>query len=667
MTGILTNVVLWIPFAIVFLVAGLIFTISGYKKGVARAAISAGVTLVSAVISVILARLIAPVASRAVSDKVVDALASDGGMPVGLVRTIVNMFLVSSVSLVLFGILIFILTIILNAITKKIKLGEELTTPKKVCGLFVGLANAIVFVLLFMLPIYGTLAAYVPMANSMLEMVDGGAMALLGGQKTDDKNLSGASDELPLDEIVSAVDSHLLIKVSGSVPLAKTYQAITAAPVADSAVSPAEIAATIEEAVDRTASIVEKWERGDCTIGDEEKEFIKFLDEKIAGTDWAYSLYSEYTSAMLDMLPTEDMPQEVLDKTTALLNVSKEEFNATTTSITTLLTDALECGVPEAILAAQNGEDFIDKLDLDGLSTAAGDFLNGSETVAALKNNLVYELVNSAGLEGSMVSEISKKLNYGIRENEDDKRAEGEAYVTAIVSGSEYGIIEAAARHPDIGVDLAHEIFDAGIDKDDPDYDPAVDGVVADAIFECLEESVEMDVGKGSFADSAEALDAMKEPDTATGTTCTFNKSSVSFALETLSRDYFVAMSVTAKNPTEAYVEYYDLMELVVRENIEIVRHTDGADSFARDMLDLAKVVTLAKKGEGFDGLDTSISRLASSEAIGTYLKGIDIKDTGLDGTLSVSGRSEIKAQLAKHDAAKHENVDLLKALFGIK
>ncbi len=678
------NLILWVPFAIAFLVAGIILGISGCKKGVVRAAISLAVTVIAAGLALLGARLLSPLAASPLADKIVSLMASEGDVPVELMKAIITGALISVISLLIFALLLLIFTIVLNLVSRKIKTAEKTTTPLRLAGLGVALVNAAVFALLFMLPLYGTLATYVPVVDSVYNLVGDGtgaeeeitlALPTVPERSyiiTADTAPSVETEEVVLGEVISTISSHPMLAISGSAPLAVTYEAITTFELEGGSLSLAEIASTTDELMNRVISLVEKWESGDVGIGEMERDFVDFLEKKVVRTDWIYALYSEYALIAEEMLP-EDMPAEYADQVDTFLNLSREEFDATTASVISFVSEALECGVPEVVVALQNGEEYLDKLDLKRLSMAAGELLNASDTVVYIKNSVIYESIRSSGLDDASVKKITESLTYGIRENEAERLAEGEAYVILICSGSEYGAIEGIARHPDIGVDLAREIFMASMDTEDEEYDPAVDGVIVDAIFECLEECVEMEVGRGGFGDCAEALEAISSPEESGYTDCNYNENSVSFALEVLSPDYFAAMALASERPTAAWVEYYSLMSLFVEKDLEIGRWERGAGTFAKDMFELAKLITAAKTGVIYpaEPIESSVSvalyEIASSDSVNIFLEAVDAKDLKLEGELNETALRFIAENLSEFDAEKNENVIPLKKLFGIK
>ena len=79
------NLILWIPFLLAVVITGLIFMIGGYRKGIRRALVSLGATVVGAVLSILLAKVIAPLVTPAVSKSIpVETLFGDD-VPVNLV------------------------------------------------------------------------------------------------------------------------------------------------------------------------------------------------------------------------------------------------------------------------------------------------------------------------------------------------------------------------------------------------------------------------------------------------------------------------------------------------------------------------------------------------------------------------------------------------------
>ena len=107
MSASMINLVLWIPFALVFVISGILFLIAGYRRGVLNALVSMGGTIAAAAVSLGIGKLVAiplaPVVMKLLPD--MDAGATGAALP-GLAEGAAAMV----VAMVLFMVLMLILT-----------------------------------------------------------------------------------------------------------------------------------------------------------------------------------------------------------------------------------------------------------------------------------------------------------------------------------------------------------------------------------------------------------------------------------------------------------------------------------------------------------------------------------------------------------------------------
>lgn len=210
------DLILWVPFALIVLIAGIIFCINGYRKGLWRALLSLTATAVSAVISVLVTPLIAKPMSRSLAPMIAEMNLLGTENPDPALTEMVNELALgvaqSVVALVLFGAVFFILTIILKVVCAKVKKDALLTEQKglRFAGLGVRLLDTVLYALILLMPLYGTLSAYVPAAAEVM-------------------NSSFIEDE-ESKELAASMDylsGHLLVQAEGVVPLSTAYNSLS--------------------------------------------------------------------------------------------------------------------------------------------------------------------------------------------------------------------------------------------------------------------------------------------------------------------------------------------------------------------------------------------------------------------------------------------------------
>jgi len=210
------GLVLWAPFALIVLVFGIIFCVNGYRKGLWRALLSLCATVVSALISVLIAPLIAKPVSVSLSGMIEDMniIGSERVSPslVKMVNELVRGVAQSVISLVLFGGIFFILAIILKVISAKVKKGALVPEQKglRFAGLGVRLLDTVLYALIMLMPVYGTLSAYIPVASAVMN-----------------SNFIEIEDAEDFAEPMEAVGGHLLVKAEGIVPFSSAYNGLT--------------------------------------------------------------------------------------------------------------------------------------------------------------------------------------------------------------------------------------------------------------------------------------------------------------------------------------------------------------------------------------------------------------------------------------------------------
>ena len=115
MSPALLNILLWIPFGIVLVIVAFIFLTSGYRRGLWRSLLSLGATVVSTVLSLLLANWIAPMLSA----KIVQSLPPLGGdLPLSeeLIRDLIRGGVGLVLALFLFSVFLIILSIIIKTV-----------------------------------------------------------------------------------------------------------------------------------------------------------------------------------------------------------------------------------------------------------------------------------------------------------------------------------------------------------------------------------------------------------------------------------------------------------------------------------------------------------------------------------------------------------------------
>jgi len=180
----LIPLLLWIPFILLLLITGLIFCIRGYKNGVIRSAFALGATVFSLILCIALSVLLSWPLSKLfipLVSPLVEQMVPAGESLYGLVQGLVGTVLSVLIALFLFPLLFLIAAIVLRIVALKTS-RDKFAPPQKSArwgGAAVGLVEALVFSLALLLPLYGSVGAYLPTVRELTGETEAEAAALL--------------------------------------------------------------------------------------------------------------------------------------------------------------------------------------------------------------------------------------------------------------------------------------------------------------------------------------------------------------------------------------------------------------------------------------------------------------------------------------------------------
>ena len=438
MTTELLSLILWIPFGFPVLIYGLIFCIRGYKKGLYRALISLGTTLVACIASVFLARLISPSLANKFAAMIPAEEFEDMGVLSSIMPTLLKGVIQNVLALVLFSVFLFVLSIIFKAIASSIK-KDSLQPENKGMrwgGFAVRLFDALLICLLLMLPIYGTAAAYVPMLEKSMSIVP-----------TDDMELIEAK------EYMNAVSKHPLVKVSSSKPVAAVYNGLAEIKAEEGSINIPQMVNTSEKFL---SMVIEMDGMTEDELIAEAGKIVSFMRKEVVNQKWFYESYKVMKSETVkavnehkgELAPEE---QQLVDEIMSSLEFSEKEFRE-------VADEGL--GVVEFILA----DGFVTKMEEQGAAymysdpeilSRIGSFLNCNNSIVKLKKLALFGYLTRL-FDG--VDETKAFLNaHPVTKKNDaaSQKKEAEAFLLLAAFDNKMGLIESLARNPDFGFDTA--------------------------------------------------------------------------------------------------------------------------------------------------------------------------------------------------------------------
>ncbi len=368
------EIVLWVPFGIVFLISVLFFCRAGYKWGLWRALVSLGSTILAAVASLFLSKL----AAIPVSGALIGAVGQHADLSeLERIRPIFESVVQGILALFIFSFVMFIMVILCKVIFGKL-LKKYLYSDgagSRWAGLAVRLADALIFTLLLLLPLYGTINAWLPAVDAVME---------LSNQQEDESR--------EIRQVMDAALAHPVSQLSNVVPANYFYRQITSVPTDRGNLDIVAAVQTMPEAIQRTKYIVGMLESGEMEIGIL-REFIQYLRQNVIGEKWCYTAAME----LLDLVTAQ--PEFAGEQWQQLLQLSRMKQKDFVANADALLSFG-EFILDEQLLAQiVDKPDPVEAMMETGVMEKLGQTINATEQAVSVRQLLVQYFMDKAELE----------------------------------------------------------------------------------------------------------------------------------------------------------------------------------------------------------------------------------------------------------------------------
>lgn len=357
--------ILYIPFLVVAVTCGTIFCIKGYRQGLWRALISLGITVVALLLSLFLARLLGSVLSGTVAGMIPEISFKEMGPFADLAKTLVQGLTQDVLAIVFFGVVLFILLIVLKVVGNHIKADELLpeTSGFKWGGFGVRLADALVVTLFLLLPLYGTIATYISPVTRAVETL--------------------AREETQAVVYLKSAAANPVVALYKAGPTAWVQDGLSGFSVGEAAVDLTDMADLLDEALDKMERLVEAEDEEEAL--EAVADLNEFLRENLIEEEWFYSIVCEFTAeAERQVEILEDgRDKELVLQLLAMLDLTQEEFEDNGIAVLDFVSYSLEGGVLDFVESrdyADLPEDFYEKF---------GALLNHSTQSVELKKFIV--------------------------------------------------------------------------------------------------------------------------------------------------------------------------------------------------------------------------------------------------------------------------------------
>lgn len=429
---------LWIPFAFMLLISGLIFALRGWKKGLPRTVLYLISTVLAAIVALLMSRLVSKFASPPLVDLIMKEMTIPEGMGSGLAISLIEGMIRAVVSMLLFPFFLFLFNILIRLIATHIRI-PFLDLPKyKMPGvaLAVGLFTAVLYSILMMLPLYGTIGAYVPTIRSVLEMT---------GEEVDEET----------NKILRELGDHAMVKVAYSGPAAALYDELTALPLGEASIKLPDVTRSMKRLAESFKELEE------CEPGDEESELLDFaytFRREVVRQPWCYDVCMGVVTELrkeveqeIEMDYMTDEEVEFLEDMLDTLECPEDVFVENLDAFTDLTILMLE---EDGIELIDNGD--ISELRKTGILEETGRLFNSNDEGVALKKMLMTVILSDAvGGDFETAMEILEEADIEELDDERDQLKEAEAILLGLSSPEELIL-----RHPDLGQAFLEYLYD---------------------------------------------------------------------------------------------------------------------------------------------------------------------------------------------------------------
>ncbi|MBR5280344.1 MAG: CvpA family protein [Clostridia bacterium] len=435
------TLVLFVPFLFVSLIVGLIYFRAGYKRGLWRALISLGATAVATVIALLLANLIAGLLSGVVAGLIPESTFDSMGIVKGLAKSVLTGLVQDVLSMLLFGIILIIFLIVCKIIANRI-LPNKLKVEHKGLkwgGLGVRALDTVLVTLLILLPLYGTMAAYVTPAAKIAEMSMGKDSSVV--------------------MILKQLSNHPVVSMYKFGPTNWVYDGLSGFSVGDAELDLPKVA----ETVDVTMQKLDKF--NNATTNEDRmkacKELTDHLKNNVVSEDWFYEVAKEASAEFEKQLQNATTPQEAKEAQMYLeiFSAPKEEFQDCSEKILEFISYAMDSEFME--FTEENNYEVL----TDNFHEELGETLNHGPQTRAIKRMILVSAAetlfrtqyNACGMSedektiSQAANEFVDQYMEGRELTEEQQNQEAEAITIMYFESNPLAIVEAFARHPLFG------------------------------------------------------------------------------------------------------------------------------------------------------------------------------------------------------------------------
>lgn len=449
MTETAINIILCVPFLLVAIVTGIIYLISGFRKGLWHALVSLGVTVVSILVSLLLANLAASLLSGVLVNAIPQSIFAQMPAFSGMAKSFIKGLIQDVLSLIFFSLFFFICLIVLklvgNRIVSQIEKLQVSEKGMKFAGMGVRLVDTLLVTFLLLLPLYGSISTYMT--------------PVVKAKTTNAQQLSTT------DSMLLCVVNHPLVRSYDAGPGEWLYSGLSGFKVNETRINLPEMADTLETTLDLIMEIEQtaNEEKVQATL-----RLNKHLRDNVIESEWCYSLIcsvvDEVEVAMEQYADenTQQQAQPYLD----LFDMSQKEFESNGMALVDFITYALEHEFMEFYKTSNYeilSQEFLTEL---------GDLINYSDQATALKKLITiqamasfyeeydYENYDPTTYEDAMLQAQIQAGNFvddhwgDGKVPQEQRIREAQAFMVMMFENDKSALLEAFSRNPMFGPEV---------------------------------------------------------------------------------------------------------------------------------------------------------------------------------------------------------------------
>ncbi len=331
MNAVTISIGLYVPFALLLTIFGIVYLIAGYKKGAGCSLLSLAATVVAVLISLALTKGLAVLLASPVTALLPKDLVSQvPSIAQGFIRGGVEILL----SYVLFWMLFIVALVVLKNLAKRPSLEAKLqkcnanTGVSRAVGALIRGADALLVVLMLLLPLYGGIATTIPTAKALVQL-----MAMTNEDATTEETM----------DILKAMADHPVVALYRYGPGGWVNGCLTSFTINGNTTNVAAAAEGVTGLLERTGTLKEAVNNKDKQAAlDASKDLVDYARDNVVNERWFYSLVMTTADDLQKQVESQVDGADRYAAVGDLLDMPMEDFQANADIVLDFTSDYLD-------------------------------------------------------------------------------------------------------------------------------------------------------------------------------------------------------------------------------------------------------------------------------------------------------------------------------------